>query len=300
MSAPRQVLPGSTYLVTRRCSERRFFLSPSAIVNQVFSYCLAYATQQTGVLVHAYVALSNHWHAVITDPDGRLPEFMAHVNKLVGKCINTHLGRWESLWSPEKYSSVRLETEEDVFAKLLYVLGNPVEAALVESSNQWPGAISGPRACAAAPRTIPRPDIFFRPDGEMPTAVPLQMTVPPCFSSIGRHKLASQLAQQLKDHEADLLAKHAAEGRELLGRLAVLCQDPFDCPQSLAPRRNLNPRVACRDKWRRVEALCRLKEFLQAYREAWLAFKSGVKDVVFPAGTYWMCRHAGCPSASPG
>ena len=37
MSHARRVLPGTTYLVTRRCSERRFFLRPDALVNQVYA-----------------------------------------------------------------------------------------------------------------------------------------------------------------------------------------------------------------------------------------------------------------------
>jgi len=34
--APRQIVPGSTYLVTRRCSQRQFLLLPSKTVNRVF------------------------------------------------------------------------------------------------------------------------------------------------------------------------------------------------------------------------------------------------------------------------
>ena len=235
----------------------------------------------------------------MTDPEGRLPEFMAHVNKLVGKCINAELGRYESLWSSDKYSAVRLETEEDIIAKILYVLGNPVQAGLVESWSQWPGVISGPRACAAGPQEVRRPDVFFRKEGLMPESIKLRATVPPCFDHTP-HQFAAMLAGKLKAHEAEVLEKLADEGRELMGREAVFAQDPYDRPAGFEPRRGLNPRVACKDKWRRVEALTRLKDFLEAYREAWLAFKSGVKDVVFPAGTYWMCRHAGCVAASPG
>jgi REP element-mobilizing transposase RayT len=121
MTAPRRVLPGSTYLVTRRCTQRQFLLRPSALVNQTFTYCLAYAASQTGVLVHAYCALSNHFHAVVTDPDARLPEFMACLDKLVSKCVNASLGRWESLWSSDHYSAPELIEPEDVFDKLVYV-----------------------------------------------------------------------------------------------------------------------------------------------------------------------------------
>ena len=46
--------------------------------------------------------------------------------------------------------------------------------------------------------------------------------------------------------------------------------------------------MTCRDKWRRIEALQRLKSFSDAYREAWELFKAGVRDVVVPVGTYRM------------
>ena len=59
MTAPRQILPGTTYMVTRRCSERRFFLRPSAIVNQIFTYCLAYAAQETGVFSRLDLSLKS-------------------------------------------------------------------------------------------------------------------------------------------------------------------------------------------------------------------------------------------------
>ena len=300
MTAPRQILPNTTYMVTRRCSERRFFLKPTVIVNQIFTYCLAYAAEQTGVLLHAWTCMSNHWHAVVTDPDSRLPEFMAHVNRLIGKCVNVELGRFESLWSPEHYSAVRLETEQDVIDKMLYVLDNPVQAALVASWSQWPGAISGPRACAKAAVMVERPGLYFRDDGLMPAAVKLQATVPPCCTHLTPQQFATRLSRELKAHEALVRERLAAEGKELLGRAAVEAQDPFSCPESFDPRFKINPRVACKDKWRRQEMLGRLKDFLEAYAEAWQSFKAGVKDVVFPAGTYWMVRHATCAVASPG
>ena len=52
------------------------------------------------------------------------------------------------------------------------------------------------------------------------------------------------------------------------------------------PRRTLSPRVAARDKWKRIEALGRLVEFLRSYRQAWMARCAGDVAVVFPCGTY--------------
>ncbi len=285
------------YMVTRRCAQGQFLLRPSALVNQIFLYCLAYAAQFSGVQVVAFVCLSNHWHAIVTDVEGRLPDFMAQLNRLVGKCINASLGRFETLWSSDPYSAVKLESDEDVWDKLLYVLANPTAAGLVPTLSQWPGAHSDPRGYGRAPIVVDRPEVFFRSDGIMPEAVKLELTMPKCFDDLSPSQFGDRLAKSLTARQADHVAALDGQGRTFLGRKAVLRQSPFDAPRAVQERNALNPRIACRDKWRRIEALGRLKEFQEAYREAWLEFKRGVKEVVFPAGTYWMCRHAGCPES---
>jgi hypothetical protein len=57
--------------------------------------------------------------------------------------------------------------------------------------------------------------------------------------------------------------------------------------------------VAGRDKWKRVEALSRLQDFLRAYRDAWEALRAGARDVLFPAGTYWLRVAYGVSCAAP-
>ena len=131
----------------------------------------------------------------------------------------------------------------------------------------------------------------------MPETVSLELTLPDVFGDLTPSQFGTRLAKSLAARQAEHVAALEAEGRAFLGREAVLKQSLFDSSRPVQDRNSLNPRVACRDKWRRIEALGRLKEFLEAYREAWSEFKRGVKEVVFPAGTYWMCRHAGCPAA---
>ena len=139
MSKPRQILPGKSYLITRRCIQRQFLLRPSAVVNRVFLFCLAYASSKYKIDVHAAVALSNHCHLVITDTEGRLPKFMQWLDLYVAKCINVMLGRSGALWEPERYSDVQLIEDQDVLEKMLYTLVNPVEAGLVRWGDEWPG-----------------------------------------------------------------------------------------------------------------------------------------------------------------
>ena len=140
MTAPRQILPGSCYLVTRRCTQRQFLLRPSVVSNEIVEYCLALAADQTGVELHAVCVMSNHWHAVVSDPFACLPEFLERVHRLTARALNASLGRWENFWSSDKPSVVRLVTEQAVLDEMAYVLANPTAAGLVNSPREWPGS----------------------------------------------------------------------------------------------------------------------------------------------------------------
>ena len=89
MTLPRLVLPDRTLLVTRRCFGRMFLLRPSPQVQAAFTYCLALAAEKHGIQVHAAIVLSNHWHAVLTDPHGTLPAFMRWLHTNVAKALKT-------------------------------------------------------------------------------------------------------------------------------------------------------------------------------------------------------------------
>jgi len=97
-----------------------------------------------------------------------------------------------------------------------------------------------------------------------------------------------------------LTAARAREGKAFLGASRVLAQLPTARPRPKEPRRGLNPRVAARDKWKCIEALGRLVEFLSAYRAAWEARRAGRTRVTFPAGTYLLRVLHGVPCAACG
>lgn len=295
MTAPRQVLPGSTYLVTRRCTRRQLLLRPSRATSALFLYVLAVAARRFGVRVHAFCVLSNHYHLVVTDPDARLPAFGQYLDSLVARAANSILGRWESFWAPSSYSAVALATPEDVLDKSAYVLANPVAAGLVRRGRDWPGLWSAPEQIGGAPLVVPRPAEFFRADGVMPEEVELVLTPPPGFDSA--EEFRELLAKALEALEDEAGRDHRAKGSGFLGQEKVLRQKPTSRPMPFEPRRNLNPRVAARDKWKRIEVLGRLKEFLAEYREAWREWQAGQRDPTFPHGTYLMRVLHGAPCA---
>ncbi len=297
MTAPRQVLPGKTYLVTRRCSERRLFLRPSRTTNAIFAYLLAVAVRRYGILVHAYCVMSNHFHLVVTDPDARLPDFHRYLDGLVARAVNASIGRWESFWDPDSFSAVRLETAAAVFEKIVYVLANPVAAGLVRRGRDWPGVWSDPSRIGECGVNAERPKSFFREGSPMPTSATLQLDLPPGVDD-GR-TFADAVLAALREAEERSCAEHARTCRPFVGRTAVLAQKPYARPSTGEPRRALSPGIASRNKWKRIEALLGVAEFRRAYREALAAWTAGVRDVLFPSGTWLMrVRHgARCAGA---
>jgi putative transposase len=288
MTAPRQVLPGTTYLVTRRCSQRQLLLRPSKVTNQTIGYLLAVAASRFHVEVHAFCVMSNHLHLVVTDPEASLPAFSQFFDSLVARAMNAWLARWENFWAPSSYSAVALQGPADVVDKSAYVLANPVAAGLVRRGRKWPGLWSAPEQLGAGHLEFQRPTRFFREKGAtaLPERACLALPVPPGFDSPQQFRRAVRDALQVREEAAavDL----AARGRGFLGVPGVLAQRPFDRPPRPEPRRGLNPRLACRDPWRRLQALRHLLQFLRDYRSAFQAWRTGASQVLFPAGTYLM------------
>jgi hypothetical protein len=299
MSMPRAVIPGRCYLVTRRCSERRFFLRPDQATNNAFKYCLALAARKTGVSMIGVGVVSNHWHGVVVDKRGHLPQFLEHFHKLLAKHQNAHRGRWEAFWASEQTSVVELVRPEDVMAKLVYAIANPVSSHLVDKVHHWPGVESLTAIDQDIPLVATKPLRFFDQNNKkLPELLELRFERAPGFEHLSHDEYTKLLRDEVAKAE-----KAAADERHdlditIVGRAAVLKQHWNAKPSSREPRRGMSPRVACKNKWARIEALQRNKAFIEQYRDARLAKLAG-QDVVFPAGTYWLHRFAGVKRAEP-
>jgi putative transposase len=95
------------------------------------------------------------------------------------------------------------------------------------------------------------------------------------------------VAEHVAARVAEIHSSRLDQGRVCyLGADAIRLQRPTDTPGSSMPSFDLNPRLACRDRWRRVQLLQDLVEFWRAHREASVRFRAGERNVLFPPGTY--------------
>ncbi len=279
-------------MITRRCTQRQFLMRPDKDTNNAFIYCLAEAAARFRIQVLFTVAMSNHHHTGIYDREGNYPAFLEHFHKLFAKCQNALRGRWENFWSSEQTSVVRAVEPDDAITKMTYALTNPVKDALVERAHHWPGVTSLEAVLHGRPLTASRPKHFFREDGPMPDTVTLSFAIPPGFEHMSTQEFTELVADRVRQVEESAAVERRRTGTSILGRRAVLRQPWANRPGEREPRRRLDPWGSAHSKWRRVEALLRNRVFREAYIEARARFIAGVKDVCFPAGTYWLRRFA--------
>src|SRR5690606_20219076 len=101
MTQPRPTLPGTTYLLTRRTVLRYHLFAPGPQMNQIFLYTLAISAARTGIVVHAVMLMSTHPHLVVTDPEGRLPEFLHYLHRHVALATKVLRGWERAVWDHE-------------------------------------------------------------------------------------------------------------------------------------------------------------------------------------------------------
>jgi putative transposase len=299
MAFPRRILPGLSFLITRRTLRRTHLLRPDTEFNNLFRYCLAYAAHRNGVAVHCATVMSSHEHLVVTDTRGTLPRFLHDLHRTLALGIKV-LRKWEgAVWDHEKTSVVELRTEQAVLEKIAYCIANPVAAGLVRSADQWPGVTTAAAQLGCAVWTAERPEFYLDQDSpQWPATLQLALQMPHLMMTDGEARAIVQAEVQHLELEARETLK--AKGWRVLGAANIVARSPYDRATSWEPLRSRNPTFAVgRDQREHfVHAVAVLRAFRTAYRTAFAAWSTGLRDVCFPLGT-WVMRYWHCAPVAP-
>jgi putative transposase len=229
----RQIKAGATHFITRCCVLGMHLLRPSRELNRIVRFVLAYGARQFGVRLHAVGVMSNHYHLILTDPRGALPDFMELVDSLLARALNKLHGRTGQFWETGSYSDVVLETAGEVVQKIAYALCNPVAAGCVPTPDEWPGLLTpAGRIGSGTSSKVTKPPIFFRTEGagpadgfdqaaddhrprgraacEIPDELELEWSLPPFFAS--RDEFDRGLALALRTRMAEIKAHRKEKG----------------------------------------------------------------------------------------
>ncbi len=291
MSRKLRYLPEESLVeITVRTQHGRYLLRPSAKVRDRVVGILARAQARTGMRVCGFVYLSNHAHLLLRPTDvEQMASFMTYVNSNVAREIGRIHAWRERFWGRRYTDVVVSQTPEDHIRRLRYLLEQGVKERLVASPRHWPGATSTHALLsgeAMEGEWIDRSEQYrahrrgeANPSRRFASKHLLELTPIPCWEHLDDADYRERVRQMVKAVEE----AHEATGKPVLGRKAILAQDPHDRPERF--KRTPAPRFHARDAGVRRAMEEAYRWFLLEYRAASKALRQG-RVARFPEGCF--------------
>jgi hypothetical protein len=236
MGAPRFVPPGSLVELTFRTNAAKFYLRPSPALNAAILGILARALTLYPVTLHAFVFLSNHWHALLTPCDGEaLASFKQHVHSNIAKAVQEIHGIQGKIWAPSGSKDIQVLDDDAQLKRLKYLLSHGTKEGLVTSPLLWPG-VTAARALVGDEKLVGYwkdkrrlRELLKKSKGKMPAASKYMLRIRIKLAPLPVHrKLALRERQrQIRAMIAEIEAEYPGPK---LGVQAVLDQDPNGAP----------------------------------------------------------------------
>jgi putative transposase len=134
---PRLTLPGYAHHIIQRGNNRQPIFAASADYGELLGLLEEHA-RKSGVAIHAYVLMSNHFHLLATpDESQSIPQMMQAVGRRYVRYFNQRQARTGTLWEG-RYRSTLIQSERYLLACMVYIDLNPVRAGLVSDAADYP------------------------------------------------------------------------------------------------------------------------------------------------------------------
>ncbi len=218
---------------------------------------------------------------------------MNHFNSSLAREAG-RLAQWgEKFWS-RRFQAIPISDEPEAqVERLAYVLAHGCKEGFVERLRDWPGVSVVAALLDGAPlvghwlnrsrergsrlRDEPR-------RRERATAYTLQLEPLPCWAHLTPERYRQRIGDLVAGIEARAAARRQAENRPALGATAIRLQDRHARPAE--PKRSPAPLFHAASRRVRRELYQAYGEFVGAFRTASQQLRAGLRDVVFPAGSF--------------
>ena len=293
---PRPIEPSTYHHITRRCVARMSLLRPDPDVIQLFTWCFAEGSRRYGVQVHRLTLMGNHYHAVLFDKQGLLPDFLQWVHREIARGIQRIRRIDGSVFDQGKPTGDQILATEQAFWKMMtYVHANPMDAGLVKRPQDWPGTLT---PAGVTELHAQRPDWMTAKSGPKHHVLPI--ATPEHFADPDSPETYHErLGEADRAYVQDLRTAMRAEGRHRFQGRAKAMDRHWRWVPKTKPARGTPRFVAVM-----ADAICAihktLKTFWDAYAVALEAFRSGQRDTEFPVGTWKMVHSLRCCVAKDG
>ncbi|HWU43756.1 MAG TPA: transposase [Bdellovibrio sp.] len=124
------------YHVTARTVNKEWFDAPMDIVWGIFADYLHFIWMAYDVRIHAFVLMNNHFHLLISTPEGNLDEAMNYLLREVSKRLGEYSGKINQVFGgPYHWTVIKNTIHYQHTYK--YVYRNPIHAGLVKSVEDY-------------------------------------------------------------------------------------------------------------------------------------------------------------------
>lgn len=295
-NSPRYLSPRCSLVeVTLRTVQGRYLLKPSDELNAIIIGALARAAELYPVGVVCPSFLSNHGHLLLRPTDQKaLSGFMGYFTSKIAREIGK-LYDWPGGIFPTPYRCREVSDEEEAQVdRLRYVLAQGVKEGLVESPLDWPGVHGAKALLEGEPLDgvwRDRTAEYHACRGQAPTDSEAYETVEqltleplPCWDHLPVEERRRRIAEILREIEAAGRLERRRTGSWPKGAAAVKAMHPHHRPRAME-RRPVSRFHAVRQRVRKELAEA-YRLFLEAYRTASQALRSGEEKVLFPPGCF--------------
>ncbi len=134
---PRYVIPGQPQHIIQRGNNRQAIFG-ATIDYQFFRDTLAEAAQKHGLLIHAYVWMTNHIHLLATPQlENTIGKVFQSVGRKYVQYFNSTYQRSGTLWEG-RYRATVVDSEQYLLTLMRYIELNPVRAGMVAHAKEYP------------------------------------------------------------------------------------------------------------------------------------------------------------------
>jgi len=295
--APRFIPPNSMVEFTSRTINAMLLLRPSPELNLRILAILARALILYPVRLHAFVFLSNHWHALATVANAeQASRFLQYLNSNIAKAVQSLHGWSGTVWG-RRGQIIPVVDDMAAEDRLRYILAHGAKEGLVASPLDWPGI-----SCAAM---LVRGEalVGVRRRSRRGTAssvidadeYPIVLTPLPSWETLSSDERRARARAIVADIEQQARLDHPRP----LGVEGVRRQDPLSWPADA--KRSRAPLVHGSSAAIRVAFLQTRTAFVTAYRAAARQLAGGAAapmTAMFPPGAF-LPRLFSSPPSTP-
>lgn len=125
------------YHITARSNNKEWFNIPLHQVWKIMTDELKFIQQTENVIIHSFVLMANHFHLIMTTPDGNISKTMYWFMKRTTIKIQKHSGRINKIFGG-RYKACLISTHKHLFHAWKYVFQNPLRAGICKRCEEYP------------------------------------------------------------------------------------------------------------------------------------------------------------------